>query len=139
MVRLPEAIEGLIRAEQAQSGGAFIAVTDLDAYLAKLARHAEVLAVHAGGGCRGFVAYYANDLTARRAFITLVLVAPDARKQGLAGALVRGVLDICRASGFTRCGLEARADNAAALAVYRRLGFQTLCEREGVLLMEVSL
>ncbi|MDP1571628.1 MAG: GNAT family N-acetyltransferase [Vicinamibacterales bacterium] len=136
---LPDAVTALIREEQARSGGRFIARPDLDAYLDKLGRHADALIDLRAGRCLGVVAYYANDVESRRAFIPLVLVAPDARGQGLAGLLVGGVLDLCRARGFTRCGLEVRADNRAALSAYRRLGFEMVREREGILLMEVAL
>lgn len=137
--RLPSEVEALIRAEQARSNGLFVRVPDLGEYLLRLASHAEVLAVHAAGGCHGLVAYYANDLTTRRAFITLVVVAPEWRGQGLARTLVRGVLNICRARGYTRCGLEAWHDNPPARELYERLGFVVVEDRGDRALMEIAL
>ena len=50
-------------------------------------------------------------------------VLPEARRQGVAAALVRTVSETARAAGATRLSLLTEADNRAALALYRRLGF----------------
>lgn len=136
---LPDAVATLIRDEQDRSAGRFIAQPDLDAYLQKLGRQADALADTRDGRCLGVVAFYANDQATRRAFITLVLVAPEARGSGLGAALVDGALGICRARGFRTCQLEVRHDNAPALAVYRRLGFVVVEDRGDRALMEVAL
>ena len=136
---LPDAVSALIRDEQRRTGGHFIVQADLDGYLAKLARHADVLADTREGRCLGLVAFYANDTATGRAFITLVLVAPEARGGGLGSALVSGALAICRARGMATCRLEVRHDNAAALATYRRLGFVEVEDRGDRMLMEAAL
>lgn len=132
-------VEALIRAEQARQAGRFIEVADLEAYLRKLADRADVLSDFHAGSCRGVVAFYANEPSARQAYITLVLVAPEARGSGLGAALVRGALEICRARGFGTCRLEVREDNAPALATYRRLGFTSVEDRGSKCLLEIQL
>jgi [ribosomal protein S18]-alanine N-acetyltransferase len=47
-----------------------------------------------------------------------IAVAPGWRRRGVAGAL----LGACDVSAFARVLLEVRADNAAAIAFYRRHG-----------------
>lgn len=136
---LTDAIRNLILDEQARQHGRFIAAADLDAYLRKLDDRAEILADSLGPHCRGFVAFYGNDLATRQAFITLVLVAPEHRATGLGKALVAGVLEICRQRGFTTCRLEVRTDNAAALGMYQSIGFAAVEERDGTQILERAL
>ena len=63
--------------------------------------------------------------------INTLAVAPAARRRGLATALVRHVMADAAASGATRATLEVRASNAAALALYQRLGFHVAATRPG--------
>jgi ribosomal-protein-alanine N-acetyltransferase len=63
--------------------------------------------------------------------INTLAVAPEARRRGLATALVRHVIADAAASGATKATLEVRASNAAALALYQRLGFHVAATRPG--------
>ena len=100
---------------------------------------AEILSDLADGRCRGFVAFYANDLATRQAYITLVLVDPRDRGAGVGRALTACVLDLARRRGFTSCRLEVARDNHAAHAMYRALGFRVIEGRAGKDLMEIAL
>jgi ribosomal protein S18 acetylase RimI-like enzyme len=136
---LDDAIKVLIEDEYARHGSDFIGGVDLQAYLAKLDRHAEVIAESVSGRCRGFVAFYCNDALARRAYITLVLVDPRDRGRGLGKALVGDVLDTARQRGFDSCSLEVRRTNETAYAMYRSLGFRVAEIREHADLLEIAL
>lgn len=48
---------------------------------------------------------------------------PEARGQRVGERLLRACLDKARAKGLSRIELHVRADNARAIALYRRLGF----------------
>ena len=137
---LPPVITALIREEQARQANRLVEDTDFEAYLRRLDERAELVSVAAADGrCRGFVAFYCNNLATRQAYITLVLVAPADRGTGLGRSLVSDALDACRGRGFTACRLEVRVDNTAALALYQSLGFATVEQRNGRHLMEVAL
>jgi [ribosomal protein S18]-alanine N-acetyltransferase len=58
-----------------------------------------------------------------------VVVHPQARGRGLGGRLVLAGLEWAQALGATRMLLEVRSDNAAALGLYRRLGFDQVSNR----------
>ncbi len=58
--------------------------------------------------------------------ITLVAVDPCCRRRGLAKDLLRELLQRGRELGAARATLEVGSNNAAAQAVYRSLGFQTV-------------
>ena len=56
--------------------------------------------------------------------ITDVRVAPEHRRRGLASRILEELLDWAAERGATTAYLQVREDNAAALALYRRLGFE---------------
>jgi ribosomal protein S18 acetylase RimI-like enzyme len=136
---LTASMKQMIRAEQASQAGRFVDNADLDAYFSKLDAHAEVIAETDGDRCRGFVAFYCNNLQTRRAFITLVLVSKQDRGSGIGRTLVSRVLDVCRQRGFVSCGLEVRSDNAPALTLYTSLGFLAVGDRDGRQMLEYAL
>jgi len=135
---LQQEIRQLIVAEQALQAGRFIDA-DVDAYVGKLFARALFVISAQGGACNGFVAYYCNDETTLAAYITLVLIAPAARKTGLARSLVSCALDTARRRGYTHCLLEVRKDNAAALHLYEKLGFVAAEDHGAKLLLRASL
>jgi predicted GNAT family acetyltransferase len=57
-----------------------------------------------------------------------VAVDPDARRSGLAGALVATVTRRALAAGSPAVTVDLYADNHAARRVYARLGFRTAHE-----------
>lgn len=67
--------------------------------------------------------YVGSQMVPPEADMMNIAVAPEARRQGIAEALI-GEL-ICRLSvnGVTSLSLEVRASNAAARSLYEKLGF----------------
>ncbi len=57
------------------------------------------------------------------AFLEGIWVAPEARRTGVATALLAGVIDWARERGVTAIGSDAHADNAASIAWHRYAGF----------------
>lgn len=60
-----------------------------------------------------------------------ILVAREARRQGVAGRLLAAVIDQAQGWGSERLLLEVRAGNEAALALYRGAGFGEDGRRRG--------
>jgi ribosomal-protein-alanine N-acetyltransferase len=60
-----------------------------------------------------------------------VVVAETARRVGVGRALCEAVITWCGASGAAGVELEVRSANAAAIALYRRLGFLESGRRKG--------
>ncbi len=54
-----------------------------------------------------------------------VAVHPEHRRRGIAQAMVQATLDLARKRGGQWVALQVEADNEGALALYRRLGFET--------------
>lgn len=68
-------------------------------------------------------AFCACWLIVDEAHINTLAVEQSRRRQGLATALLEYVLADVTADGATQATLEVRRSNAAALALYQRLGF----------------
>lgn len=62
--------------------------------------------------------------------IQTVTVAPSARRQGLARALLQQLLAEARRRGAEELFLEVRHDNEGAQALYRELGFEVVGVRK---------
>ncbi len=63
-------------------------------------------------------------LTARRAWIEDVVVAPAARGRGIGEALVRRAIELARAEGAETLDLTSRPTREAANRLYLRVGFE---------------
>ncbi|MES2939021.1 MAG: N-acetyltransferase [Pseudomonadota bacterium] len=94
---------------------------------ARIARHiadpdtVALVAEAAGAGLRGFALMSFGD---EHAHLVLLAVHPAARRQGLAGGMVRWLLESAEVAGMASVALELRADNGGAQAFYRALGFE---------------
>lgn len=87
--------------------------------------------VHTPGTLRRTVdAVAAFRRAAQTADIFRVMTAKGARRLGLASALIERGANWARANMAERMMLEVRSDNAAALALYARLGFVAIHERK---------
>ena len=74
------------------------------------------------GDALGFA--LARRRSERRATLTDLYVAPEARRRGVAEALVREVVDGYRSDGLEALDLQVQASNMDARAVYARWGFR---------------
>lgn len=61
----------------------------------------------------------------RRAQLLWIWVRPDARRQGIATALVRQAEAFAQQAGCDRLGLQVAAQNPGAIAFYQALGYAT--------------
>lgn len=73
-----------------------------------------------GARLRGFAVMQFGD---EHAHLVLLCVQPLQRRQGIGRRLSDWLLASARVAGIASVQLELRADNAEALAFYRRLGF----------------
>jgi ribosomal-protein-alanine N-acetyltransferase len=98
---------------------------------------AQLALVLATPGCLGLALEQEGALAAvlllRRAAdeaeVLTLAVAPACRRQGLGARLLRAGLAALAAAGVRRCFLEVGDDNAAALALYRSLGWRQVGRR----------
>lgn len=84
-----------------------------------------LVAGQSGGPLLGFAAVGTRGHFAggRDGYLAALVVAPHARRRGVAVALVRAAQDWAAERGLDRITLETGAANAAARALYARLGY----------------
>jgi ribosomal-protein-alanine N-acetyltransferase len=70
------------------------------------------------------LAYAGMRVVGPEAHISTLCVAPEARRRGLATALLARLLSLARQQGASRAVLEVRETNASAQQLYRRFGFR---------------
>jgi ribosomal-protein-alanine N-acetyltransferase len=63
--------------------------------------------------------------------ITNIAVHPNYREQGIASALLKGLLDYCKKQGCVAYTLEVRSGNKAAIALYEKHNFKQDGIRKG--------
>lgn len=90
---------------------------------------ATLVALAPSGDAVGFaelsIRSYAEDcVTDHVAYLEGWYVAPDARRKGVGGALVRAAEEWARAQGCTEFASDALIDNDVSAAAHRALGFQ---------------
>lgn len=85
-----------------------------------LAHALAFVAADPGGTVTGFVLCSAVLDTCE---ILLIAVAPSARRRGIARRLLAQALAAATEAGAERCFLDVRESNAAAIGLYRALGF----------------
>jgi len=90
--------------------------------MAALIREPDTMALVASDGrlLHGFAVMQFGDTEAH---LTLLCVQPAQRHRGIGRRLIEWLVVSARVAGITAIRLELRADNASALAFYRRLGF----------------
>ena len=103
---------------------------EMERFVARPERYAQFLAIDQEGVTVGLaeVSLRADHVPGKRstpvAFLEAVYVAPDARRQGLARALVNHARAWGRTQGCSEFASDALLDNAASHALHRALGFE---------------
>ena len=100
---------------------------DLAHYATKIHDNALTFEAWCGGVLVGLVAAYLNDAPGRVGYVTNVSVTRPFRGQGVAKELMAMCLRTAESRGIEAMVLEVSRDNAGALALYRRCGFEE-CE-----------
>lgn len=98
---------------------------DIEALLAARSTYADGAFLR-GGELAGFIL---SRVAADEAEILTVAVSPRRRGEGLAGQLMRANMAQLQGAGAKSWFLEVEAQNASALALYRRFGFTQVGER----------
>lgn len=132
-------IRQLTRNEQERQAGELLKGVDLDGYLDKILAKADFAVLNVEGKCCGFCAFYTYEPALETAFITLFLVAPDVRRNGMA----RGVLEVVAGSalqyGFRYLTLRVRQHNILAIRFYLAQGFRIVRRDDGDIEMTLEM
>jgi ribosomal protein S18 acetylase RimI-like enzyme len=83
----------------------------------------------------GFVHCFPVKAKPEVGFLTFDYLVPERRGKGLGAHLMDYAVRTLKPCGCGRIALEASKNNAMAIAFYRKHGFETVKERDGILVM----
>lgn len=89
----------------------------------KYSKNANVLIAVTDGTVKGMSAFYSNDQITKTAFLSTIVVAKDAQRNGLGHRLLAETIQRCIADGMQRLRLEVADSNANAISFYKKHGF----------------
>lgn len=112
---------------------------DVLAYANKLHDRAVRFEAWLGDDLVGLVASYCNHPERTIAFVSNVSVWSGFRGNGIATRLMRQCIEYAQTLGFANIELEVDQSNAPALALYQKLGFNTLRSNGSSLTMGLTL
>lgn len=122
--------------ETIRSGNGLYQLDNLEAYVDKIIAHGCILSVTENDDLKAFMAYYANNHESKEAFLSMAIVAPDARRLGYGRRLVDFCLTDLLFKGFKKCRTEVHHLNQAALNVCKKIGFIEYERKENSVMLE---
>ena len=90
----------------------------------KIAKRAIVISARKEDKVVGFIAYYRNDDVNRIAYITLIVVHPKFRENGIGKVLLQSAIKDCLNKDYKIIRLEVDNANYNAIKLYQNIGFQ---------------
>ncbi|MDT0499428.1 MULTISPECIES: GNAT family N-acetyltransferase [unclassified Halomonas] len=114
----------LTHEEQARQQGELVHGIDLDAYVTKILEKADIAVLIVDGHLAGFCAFYTYDPGRPSAFITLLLLASEGRRGGMARSLLEATAALAVARGFDCLTLQISHRDWPAIRFYLRQGFR---------------
>ena len=112
---------------------------DIQAYAQKLQDRAVRFEAWLDRELVGLVASYCSQSEKGDAFVTSVSVLPQCQGQGIADLLMRQCIEHVRGLGFRQMALEVDQRSVPAVALYRKLGFNTVYRDGLTLIMNMTL
>lgn len=117
-------IRTFLQAIDEAKAGRLLGGRDLDAYSEKILKHAEIVSYSHDGALAGLIAVYCNRPEGETAFIAMLAVSESHRRTHIGTTLLQAAISTARAHRLRRIRLQVREDNPAAIAFYRKAGFE---------------
>ncbi|MDQ0227130.1 GNAT family N-acetyltransferase [Metabacillus niabensis] len=97
-------------------------ISNIDEYVEKLSNHAEVYVI-IDLQILGIIAFYANDIKNKVAYITHITVQSNVQNMGLGKILLQKCIDVSVENGMRELKLEVNKNNTKAIRFYEKNGF----------------
>lgn len=107
--------------------------------LEKISQKGSVIFAADQGKPMGYCAFYANDTEQKKAYISLIAVAPEYQERRIGTKLLEEAFAVMRSCGMESCFLEVRKKNLSAIRFYQRNQFALAEERAESYLMKCEL
>lgn len=98
-------------------------VCNIHDYAEKLYTYALNYKIVKNGKEMGFFSFYMNDFATKYAYLTLIVVLPENRSDGIGSSALQYIYKKCVENGFNILKLEVDKTNEAAISFYKKNGF----------------
>ena len=95
----------------------------LTTYVEKIHKYGNTFVIKRDTKIIGLVAFYANDLVKKYAFITMIVIRKDWQKHGFGKKLIELAKKESISAGMTTLGLWVHKENLNARGFYKKIGF----------------
>lgn len=103
-------------------------IKDLKLYSNKLIKNSILISAHDNNSLIGICAFYANDLTSKTAFLSMLGVIPEYRQFKIATQLLKKSILYLKQNNFKNYKLEVYKNNLIAQNFYKKFGFEKINE-----------
>ena len=93
-------------------------------YIEKVYKSGNIYIVRHNKKTIGLVAFYANDIIKKHAFITMIVIERELQKYGLGKRLIEIVIKDSKCAGMEKLKLCVHKENINARGFYNKLGFK---------------
>ncbi|MBR1764094.1 MAG: GNAT family N-acetyltransferase [Ruminococcus sp.] len=89
----------------------------------KFSKYGNVIVAKSGSENVGFCAYYANDMVNYTAYLSMIILVPEARGKGISSQLLDAMIEDCKKRSMCSVELEVADSNERAIRFYQKKGF----------------
>jgi len=106
----------------------FSTYVNIQEYLAKLEKYAEILLATNGNRILGAMAFYCNNVTESLSYITYLAVRRNFCGKGIGEKLLMKCIEIAKTAGMKFVQTRTWKTNRAAVSLYEKYGFRKIRE-----------
>jgi ribosomal protein S18 acetylase RimI-like enzyme len=111
----------------------------IDEYIDKIMNNATIIPYYSCSYLEGLVAYYANDVLKKDAYLTLIIIDKKKQEEGLGKLLLKASISDLINRGYSNYRLKVVKSNVNAIEFYKKYGFNIENEAEDSYLMKLNL
>lgn len=121
-----EVLEFLIRYDASATRKISDRVYDMEVYAKKLFNFAENYMITCEGHEGGFFSFYNNDMTEKRAYLSLIAINPDYQRMKMGSQALQFICQECKKKQMKKIRLEVDKINNIARLFYVKNGFSII-------------
>lgn len=105
-------------------------ISSIEEYVDKVLRFGNMYVIKCDEKIKGFIIFYSNDEKNRKAYVSLIVVSKEFRRQNVGTDLIKICETISKNLGMNMIRLEVDRDNESAQRFYQVLGFSFVDDGE---------
>src|SRR5947208_31338 len=100
-------------------------IEEKENYIEKICKYAVLIPFYKEGIIKAFIAFYANDVEKKTAFLSMICVDEELSGSGIGKGLLLLSIQYLKKANFIKYSLEVNKNNIIAYNLYTNCGFVT--------------